>query len=449
LVNRKLVDWRLVNQLTGNPPVHQSTNKPVHQSTNKPQWELADVIKTFGAALEQTRRQPRYIRQTLADILACRTATLGGHVDACNACGSLQISYNRCGNRSCGKCQGVDREAWVLGREQDLLPVIYYHVVFTIAAELNGLCLLNPRTMYGLLFEAAWETLQIFAADPKHLEAEGGAVMVLHTWGQNLSLHPHVHAIVPGGGLTKESKWQSAKSRSEQFLYPVKAMSCVFKAIYLKKVLTLLESGALVLPNEWFDTAHQPPQFADRKKYKKWRDTLYQKPWVVYAKRPFGGPQQVLEYLGRYTHKIAISNHRILDVSAEKGVTFAYKNYKKEGQKGVMTLDGVEFLRRFTMHIPPPHFRRIRHYGILSNQRKRAALAAIRLNLEPEKVIVPPKTRKELRAAAVVKLFQSDKAWKPNKCPCCREGVLIRIGLIPPQRAPPVGTLPRWVAIRD
>ena len=402
----------------------------------RPKWEVADVIRLFGGQLERTRRRPKYIRRVLDDLLACRTAALGGHVDACTACGTLQISYNRCGNRSCGKCQGVDREAWVLGRERDLLPVTYYHVVFAIAPELNGLCLLNPRTMYGLLFESAWQTLQVFARDPKHLAAESGATMVPHTWGQNLGLHPHVHAIVPGGGLTSEGKWQKSKSRSDRFLYPVKAMSRVFRAIYLKKVLQFVESGALVLPDE------EP--FDGPKQYRSWRNGLYKKPWVVYAKRPFGGPKQVLEYLGRYTHKIAISNHRIVDVSAENGVKFAYKDYRKEGKKGEMTLSGVEFLRRFTMHIPPPRFRRIRHYGIVSNHRKKEALTAIRRDLTPDAPVPVRKDRKQLRAEAVQRLF---KGQDPTCCPACREGRLQRIGLIPRRRAPPAGALPHWIVL--
>ena len=406
---------------------------------SRPRWEMADAVRLFGEKLEQSRGQPAPVRKALHDILQCRTAALGGHVDACSDCGSVRISYNRCGNRSCGKCQGIDREAWVLGREQDLLPVVYYHVVFTIPSELNGLCLHNPRTLYGLLFDAAWETLQVFARDPKHLGAETGATMVLHTWGQNLSLHPHIHAIVPGGGLTAAGRWQKANSRSERFLFPVKAMSRVFKAIFLKTALKRLENGELVLPKE-------AGPFADPNAYRAWRNDLYRKPWVVYAKRPFGGPKQVLEYLGRYTHKVAISNHRILDVSAEKGVRFACKDYRKEGKKGEMVLNGVEFLRRFTMHIPPKGFRRMRHFGILGNARKKEALAAIRRDLEPEKPVPPKKDRKALRAEAVLRLF---KGADPARCPCCPEGKMQRIGIIPPQRPPPDGQMPNWTALTE
>lgn len=401
---------------------------------NRPQWEISDVIRLFGNKLEQSRPLKRHIRQALLDISVCRTALLGGHVDACTGCGSLRLSYNSCGNRHCGKCQGVEREAWILGREQDLLPVTYYHVVFTIPAQLNELCLYNARTMYGLLFEASWQTIQLFAADEKHLGATTGATMVLHTWGQNLSLHPHIHAIVPGGGLTGAGKWQKTKSRSDQFLFPVKAMSRVFRAILLKKVLYFLENGILIVPND--------EVFHNGKAYRKWRNELYQTPWVVYAKRPFGGPKQVLEYLGRYTHKTAISNHRILDVS-QQGVQFAYKDYRSEGKKKTMKLEGEEFLRRFTLHILPGGFRRMRHYGIVSNTQKKEALATCRRDLLPGVALPVCKDRKTLREQAAKKLFKGDD---PMRCPCCKEGQLQRIGLIPRQRAPPLGQMPQWIA---
>ena len=394
---------------------------------------MADVVRLFGGELSGSRPLAKHARKALADIAACRTSLLGGHVDACDGCGSLRISYNRCGNRHCGKCQGLDREAWVLGREQELLPVVYYHVVFTVPAELDGLFLLNPRTLYGLLFAASWETLQVFARGPKHLGAETGATMVLHTWGQVLCLHPHVHAIVPGGGLTAEGRWQKARSRSDGFLFPVKAMSKVFRAVLLKKVLAYLEGGALVLP--------AGPHFQTEKAYRDWRKALYRKPWAVYAKRPFGGPKQVLEYLGRYTHKVAVSNHRILGVSADKGVRFAYKDYRAGGKKKEMVLAGVEFLRRFTLHILPSGFRRIRHYGILGNHHKKVALAAIRADLEPGRPPPEKKDRKQLRAEALSHIF---KGADPDLCPCCRAGKMQRIGMVPRQREPPAGVMPDW-----
>ena len=348
---------------------------------SRAKFEMADVIRVFGERLAAQRPLTTMARRAMRDILSCRTSVLGGHLDACDNCGLIKISYNSCGNRNCGKCQSITRDAWVLGREQDLLPVVYYHVVFTVPAGLNGLCLLNPAQIYPVLFESAWETLQVFAKDERHLGAKTGATMVLHTWGQQLNLHPHVHAVVPGGGLTGTGKWQPVKSRSDRFLFPVKAMGSVFRALFLKKMFKKLAGGALVLPDE--------PHFHDQERLQKWRQDLYKKPWVVYAKRPFGGPKQVIEYLGRYTHKTAISNHRILDVD-EKTVRFSYKDYRTGGEKKEMALAGEEFLRRFTMHILPGGFRRMRHFGILSNASKGAALSAIRLDLAPN-VPVPPK----------------------------------------------------------
>ena len=399
---------------------------------SRAKFGMADVVRLFGEKLMLSRQFPKIVRRALNDILSCRTSALGGHIDACDHCGAIKVSYNSCGNRNCGKCQSVTREAWVLGREQDLLPVTYYHVVFTIASEMNGLCLKNPALMYDVLFRSAWETLQAFAKDERHLGAKTGATMVLHTWGQNLNLHPHVHAIVPGGGLTKEGKWQAARSRSDRFLFPVKAMGSVFRALFLKKVFNYLAENALALPDG--------PQFSCPLLLKKWRQGLYKKPWAVYAKRPFGGPKQVIEYLGRYTHKTAISNHRILDVN-EKTVRFSYRDYRTGGEKKEMTLAGGEFLRRFTMHILPSGFRRMRHFGILSNANKAGSLAAIRLDLAPGVPVPPKKDRKQLRTEAVERLF---KAEPKDRCTCCKVGKMIRIGLVPSQRPPPNGQMPDW-----
>lgn len=404
---------------------------------SRPVWELADVVGSFGEGLASARPLAQHVRRTLEDIGRCRTSALGGHVDACDGCGSLRISYNSCRNRHCPKCQGVEREAWVAGQEELLLPVPYYHVVFTLPDTLHGLCLYNPRTMYNALFESAWQTLQKFAADPKWLGAEAGATMVLHTWGQNLCLHPHVHCIVPGGGLSAQNRWVRAKSgRGERFLFPVKAMSKVFRAIFLGKVLPLAETGLLVLPPDE-EVFHLPVR------WRPWRNALYKKSWVVYAKRPFGGPKQVIEYLGRYTHKAAISNHRLLEVT-DQNVRFSYKDYREGGKKKEMVLHGEEFLRRFTLHILPPGFRRMRHYGILSNARRTGALAAIRADLCPTDPIPPKKSRKERRLEAVRRLF---KGSGPDVCPCCKEGRLVRIGVVPPQRPPPKGQMPDWVPL--
>ena len=412
---------------------------------SRPMWEMADVIARFGEPLRQSGHVGAWQKKTLTDLGQCRTALLGGHVDACTGCGQLRVSYNSCRNRNCPKCQSLEREAWILGREADLLPVVYYHVVFTIPSELNGLCLRNPRFMYGTLFDSAWATLQKFAADPKWLGAQTGATMVLHTWGQNLSLHPHVHCIVPGGGLDAQGCWQKSRAGGDRFLYPVKAMWRVYRAIFMKKLCAALELGELVLPES-------EPEFYDPKAYPAWKNARYAQPWVVYAKRPFGGPKQVIEYLGRYTHKTAISNHRLLEVT-DTAVRFSYKDYRSEGKRKEMALDGVEFLRRFTMHFPPKGFRRMRHCGILSNAQKGKALAACRQSLAPNEVAVLKKTRQELRAAALVKLLDGRPT---NWCACCKTPTMVRIGVVPPQslpficraRAPP-GPMPHWQPATD
>jgi hypothetical protein len=407
---------------------------------SRPAWELADVVRRFGASLATQRPLQRHVRRTLEDIERCRTAALGGHLDACDTCGSIRISYNSCRNRHCGKCQGVEREAWMVGCEESLLEIPYYHMVFTLPDCLNELCLHNPRTLYNALFDSAWATLRRFSKDERWLGGQSGATMVLHTWGQNLSLHPHVHCIVPGGALSTAGQWIRPKKGGsrERFLFPVKAMSRVFRAVFLRQVLPLLEAGLLVVP-------HLSEVFTHRNRWRPWRNALYQKKWVVYAKRPFGGPQQVIEYLGRYTHKAAISNHRLLEVSAQ-GVRFAYKDYRQNGQAKEMTLEGEEFLRRFTLHILPPGFRRMRHYGILSNARKAKALTQARTALGAAQDLSPvkPQNASARRAEAVRRLF---KGLDPQQCPVCKTGHFNCVGVIPRQRAPPKGQMPLWIAV--
>ena len=255
------------------------------------------------------------------------------------------MSYNSCRNRHCPKCQGEQREAWIQAREEELLPVPYFHVVFTLPDTINPLCLYAPAKVYNLLFKTAWSVMQSFAQDPKHLAAKPGMIAVLHTWGQNLSLHPHLHCIVPGGGVTQSGKWKTARSKGK-FLFPVKAMSQVFRARFVCGLRKAFPD--------------QPKAFFDQ---------LFDKPWVIYAKRPFLHPKAVVEYLGRYTHRIAISNHRL--ISLDNGqVTFRYKDYRKGAQPLHMTLSDQEFIRRFSQHILPKGLVRIRHYGFLSSSWK-------------------------------------------------------------------------------
>ena len=380
--------------------------------------DIGDILRgypfeTMGLSSHQLR--------TLRALRDCRTAALGGHIDACDECGNVKISYNSCRNRHCPKCQGVEKEMWMIAREEELLPVTYFHVVFTIPHELNDLCRYAPETIYALLFDSAWQTLNQFGWDKRWLGAQIGATMILHTWGQNLSLHPHVHCIVPSGGLRKDGKWQHPKKGNEKFLFPVNAMKSVFKAIFLRELNNKIVAKSVALP----------PTFSlEKADYKAWKNALYEKEWVIYAKRPFGGPQAVIEYLGRYTHKVAISNHRIQMVDNQT-VTFDYKDYKTGGDKKQMTLTTAEFIRRFAQHILPPRFRRIRHYGFLSNAAKTKSLEKARQSLKVQSRQRMDKAQR--REAARQRLLGQNV----NRCPCCQAGTMHRIGILPPTRAPP------------
>lgn len=340
----------------------------------QPRCEVAHVLRHVSTEAFSIHQQ-----KTLRAIAQCRTAALGGHVDACDECGNISVSYNSCRNRHCPKCQGHKREEWIGKREQDLLPCTYYHVVFTLPHELNALALHKPALVYDALFKSVWQTLNQFGGKEG---IQSGMIAVLHTWGQNLSLHPHLHCIVPGGGIDKNGKWRK-QIRSNKYLFSIKALSKVFRAKYVQQ---LRENGIedKVLIN-----------------------SLFQNGWVVYAKRPFGGPKQVIEYLGRYTHKVAISNHRIQNVTKEE-VNFTYKDYKNDSQKKLMTLSNAEFTRRFVQHILPPRFVRIRHYGILSSSWKRGKLQALQTQLKVK--------RPEAKVKTLIR-----------KCPCCKTGTLITI----------------------
>ena len=351
----------------------------------QPQWEVADVLR--HSAFEGYTVQQQKTLRALKD---CRTGALGGHVDACDSCGNISISYNSCRNRHCPKCQGHKREEWIQKREADLLPCTYFHLVFTLPQQLNAVALQQPAMVYDALFKATWQTLNVFAGNAA---VQLGMISILHTWGQNLSLHPHLHCIVPGAGVNKKGRWQLLK-HSKKFLFPVKGLSKMFRAKYVQ---SLRQCG-----------------FADKALI----DSLFQKPWVVYAKRPFGGPKQVIEYLGRYTHKVAISNHRLKNVT-DNEVSFGYKDYKDGSSQKLMTLSHHEFVRRFAQHILPHRFVRIRHYGILSSSWKRGKLQALQLSVHA------------IRPAIIIKTML-------RKCHCCKTGTLVTIDVFgmrgPPQK---------------
>jgi hypothetical protein len=366
---------------------------------SKPPYELAQVIGYYGQEFTAKHAPLKQHLSVLDAIQKCRTAALGGHVDACESCAHVRISYNSCRNRHCPKCQGINRERWIAAQEAKLLDATYFHVVFTLPQELNVYCLKHPAVLYNLLFTSSKETIETFANDPRHLGASPGMISVLHTWGQNLSLHPHVHMIVPGGGFNAAGCWKPSKHRGT-FLFPVKAMSKVFKHKFMEGLLKWLP-----LSNQHLD--------------KQVRKALYSKDWVVYAKRPLGGPKQVIEYLGRYTHKVAISNHRIKSI--EKGkVSFGYKDYADNSQQKEMVLDATEFLRRFCLHILPKGFRKMRHYGFLSNRNAaRLGMQQMQMGMIPQP---KQKVKKEWKEVAKEKLH-----YDVDACPCCKTGRMITI----------------------
>jgi len=386
----------------------------------RPKYEIADIINQFYD--EKFRlRIPVHQQRTLRALQQCRTAALGGHVEACDGCGSMEVSYNSCRNRHCPKCQGLQKEMWTLQREEELLPVAYFHVVFTLPHELNELRLRNAKFMYNILFESAWYTLNKFSRDKKWLGAQSAATMLLHTWGQNLSLHPHVHCIVPNGGITPAGNWQNPRKGNCEFLFPVLAMNKVYKAVFLKKLRKHLETGELCLPLD----------FPMRSDYKIWKETLYKKEWVVYVKPPFGGVKNVVKYLARYSHRIAISNSRIVNINEGK-VSFVYKDYKRNAEKKVMTLDAVVFLRRFCLHILPNRFRRIRHYGFLSNAAKRKRLHQAKQSLSKREYL--PMTKAQRRLKALQRMFSN----KLQRCIHCGEGQMVIVEILPANKAPPI-----------
>lgn len=358
----------------------------------RPHYEVADILSDIWNEIKSDPSFNTHQRRMLNAIRLCRTSALGGHIDQCDCCGHIQISYNSCRNRHCPKCQGAKREAWIAAQHEKLLPVKYFHVVFTLPNPLNGLALAYPKVIYSVLFKAAWETIKVFARDGKHLGAKTGMTAILHSWGQNLSLHPHLHCIIPGGGITKDGLWKTARGKGK-FLFPVKAMSLVFRAKYVHYLRKQAKCQNISIGKNIYEQ-------------------LFAKKWVVYAKQPFLGPGQIIEYLGRYTHKVAISNHRIITVDGQK-VYFKYKDYRQAGKVKIMALSEREFIRRFSLHILPLRFVRIRHFGLL-HSRNKEELKMIRDKLE--------KHPKSNGVDTALSLNTKKDAYNPNPCPVCKTG---------------------------
>jgi Putative transposase/Transposase zinc-binding domain len=333
---------------------------------SRPPLEVADLVRAAGDAFIDRSREWitwKHVKVLLA-IARCRTAALGGHLDECTRCGHRAISYNSCRNRHCPKCQAGARDRWLAARRQELLPTRYVHVVFTLPHELVPLALQNKKVIYDLLFRTSAETLLEIARDPKHLGAEIGFFSVLHTWNQKLQLHPHVHCVVPAGGPSFDhSHWISSHHK---FFLPVKVLGRVFRGKFVAALKRAFQNGQLD-----FHGSLQP--LAQPKTFSSWLRTLFRKDWVVYSKRPFGGPQLVLQYLGRYTHRVALSNHRLVSFADSK-VTFRWRDSAHHNEQKLLTLSLDEFLRRFLLHVLPKGFVRIRHFGFLAHRRRATTL---------------------------------------------------------------------------
>jgi len=385
--------------------------------------EVADIFRAAGPAYRTAHAGHLGLHQLkiMSAVEQCRTAAMGGHVEACEDCGHWRVAYNSCRNRHCPKCQGAAARVWLAMREADLLPVGYFHVVFTLPAEVATIALQNKAVVYDLLFRAASETMQVIAADPTHLGARIGITAVLHTWGSALTHHPHIHMIVPGGGISPDGeRWIHSRPA---FLLPVRVLGALFRRLFLTRLLAMHEAGQLAF------FGNLAP-LAERCAFLRHLSPARKKRWIVYAKPPFAGPKAVLAYLSRYTHRVAISNSRLIRFD-DDGVTFRYKDYRREGsdQQQVMTLSADEFIRRFLLHNLPKGFHRIRHYGLLASGARKDHLARARQLLA---VATPALDDAPIDPAAVAR----------PPCPCCGGQMLI-IEILERRyqpRAPPILT---------
>lgn len=386
--------------------------------------DVADIFREYGDSYRGRHKLPLRILKTMTAIENCRTSRLGGHVDECDECGHISISYNSCRNRHCPKCLASAKERWLEDRMQDLLPVGYFHIVLTIPQELNPLVLRNQEEMYNILFKAGSETLLELGRDIKHLGAEIGFIAILHTWGQNLMDHPHLHCVVPGGGLSLDGERWVPTKRKDFFIH-VKPLSALFMGKFLHYTQRAYREGKLKFPGEII-------HLRDEIEFTRFTRNLYKKEWVVYCKPPFGGPEQVLEYIGRYTHRVAISNSRIRKI--ENGVvTFRWKDYKDGNRVKEMSITAEEFIRRFLMHVLPDGFVKIRHYGILSSRNKKTKLKRCRELLG---CLEPLTYHKAKDTDLLCDLVETAE----NLCPCCGEGRMrTRRMLLPDKLSPPGG----------
>jgi predicted Zn-ribbon and HTH transcriptional regulator len=367
--------------------------------------EVQDIFSRFGEAYRQSHKLPLHIYKAMSAIEKCRTASLGGHADTCDNCGYTKISYNSCRNRHCPKCQTLNKERWIEDRKADLLNIKYFHVVFTIPDTLNPVAYHNQKVVYDILFKAAAETLLELSADKKYLGAKLGFTSILHTWGQNLMFHPHIHSIVTGGGLNSCNKWVSTK---KNYFIPIKVLSRKFRG----KFLYYLKQAKLSFYGE-----HQYLHIESE--FNSFLSKLYSKDWIVYCKPPFKNSGYVIDYLGRYTHRVAISNNRIVKFEDGK-ITFKYRDYRDSNKQKLMTVTAEEFIRRFLIHILPDRFMKIRHYGLLGNKNKTTKLKLCK------KLTFTPNNPNPKEKLSPLQLLQKLTGKDFSICPCCGLGHLGR-----------------------
>ena len=393
----------------------------------RPTVEVADIFRVHGAAYRDTHSLPLEQLRVMRAIEVCRTAALGGHVEQCGHCDYTRISYNSCRNRHCPKCQNTERAKWLESRRAELLPVEYFHVVFTVPDQIAKIAFYNKEAVYNILFRATAATLLTIGGDPEHLGAGLGFFAILHTWGQNLLHHPHLHCVVPGGGLSPDhERWVAC---SPGFFLPVRVLSRLFRRLFLEALQTAYNNGELQFFGE-LEALQQAAAFV------RYLAPLRKLEWVVYAKPPLGGPSQVLEYLGRYTHRVAISNHRLLSMR-DGQVTFQWKDYRCKDRQSprTMTIEAEEFIRRFLIHTLPPGFQRIRHFGFLANCHRKDKLALCRqLLTDPVLQLLPTSADCGLLLAAIDPNHDIEKAAR--RCPCCGIGTMVRIETLPVYRWP-------------
>jgi len=377
----------------------------------RPKWEVADVLRIAADQMANFDDLPLIVKKTAVDIIQCRTSILGGHKSECSHCDHSTISYNSCRNRHCPKCQFSKREQWILDREAEILPVQYFHVVFTLPHQLNPVAKAFPKILYNLIFKAAWKTIKTLGDDKKWLGAKSGMIALLHTWGQNLSLHPHLHCIIPQGGWVPEmNRWIYSYHR--KFLFPVKVMSALYRNYFITELNQAFKSRQI----DW-----------DTSVWNQMINTLQRASFNVFTKKPFADTQRVIQYIGRYSHRVAITNHRLLHVNKQQ-VKFSYKDYR-DGLTKTMSVTPLEFSRRFLMHVLPKGFAKIRHFGILSNKCKSVYIPAI-LHFFERRI---PTKNKFNPVTHFIKKFNIDLTL----CPICKTGTMNRFQIIPNNKGHP------------